>query len=301
MATPMRRLASAFACALALWVPAQEALALPGAGDANKMGSSVAQATVGEIGIDQKIDAQLPLDAQFRDEKGNAVTLGQYFTPGKPVMMTLIYNDCPMLCNLVLNGITNAMKFLSLQPGKDFEFLAISINPNEKPGRAAEVMGKYLKHFGANTDSPAAKGWHFLTGDEANIQRVASAVGFRYAYDPEVKEYAHASMVAVATPAGHVARYFYGTEFAPRDLTFAMVEASSGRVGKLTDQLLLLCYRYDPASGTYSASIIKTIRLGAVLTLAAVALFMVLSLRKERRGRRPGVGLLSVGVKEVQS
>jgi cytochrome c oxidase subunit II len=236
----------------------------------------------GAIGFDQRLDEQVPLDLAFRDEAGKTVRLGDYFNR-KPVILALVYYQCPMLCNQVLNGLAGSLKALSFDAGKEFEVVTVSFNPRETSDLAAAKKESYVRDYGR---AGASEGWHFLTGDPRPIDALTRAVGFRYAYDPMLNQYAHASGVVVLTPKGRVARYFYGIEYAPRDLRFGLIEAAEERIGTPVDQVLLLCYRYDPKTGKYSAAVMKSLRLGGVMTvIGIVALLFALS-RKTKGGRR---------------
>jgi len=235
-------------------------------------------AILDKVGIDQKIGQQLPLDAVFKDETGRDVKLGAYFGT-RPVVMALAYYECPMLCSQVINGMTGALKTLSFDAGKDFDVIVISINPVERPALAAEKKATYLKQYAR---PQTAAGWHFLTGTEPSIKAVASALGFRYAYDDQIGQYAHGAAIYVATPQGIVARYFLGVEFPPTHLRYALVEASNNRLGTIADQVLLFCYHYDPATGKYGVAILRAVRIGGVLTVAAFLTFLFVSLRRER-------------------
>jgi protein SCO1/2 len=232
-----------------------------------------------KVGIDQKIGQQLPLDLHFTDERGATVRLGQYFGT-RPVVLALAYYECPMLCTHVLNGMAGALKTLTFEAGKDFDVVVVSINPREGPQLASEKKTAYLETYGR---PHSARSWHFLTGKEPDIQTLAAALGFRYAYDDRIQQYAHAAAIYVATPAGVVARYFLGIEFPPRDLRFALVEASQNRLGTIGDKVLLLCYHYDPATGRYGAIALGAVRIGGVLTIVAFLAFLFVSLRNERR------------------
>lgn len=238
------------------------------------------------IEIEQRLEETIPLDLRFRNEAGEEVVLRQYFGE-RPVVLVLAYYRCPMLCTLVLNGLSSGLQTLTLQPGSDFEIVTVSIDPRETPDIAAAKKAIYLEDAGMES---AAGAWHFLTGDEASIVELARAVGFHYQYDAEADQYAHAAGIMVLTPGGKLARYFYGIEFAPRDLRFALVEASEGRVGTLVDHLLLLCYQYDPATGRYGAITVSLVRIGAVLTLAALAAFILFMLRRDARLARRARG-----------
>jgi len=239
-------------------------------------------AALAGVGIDQQIGARLPLDARFRDEDGRAVRLGDFFGE-KPVLLVPAYYECPMLCTLVLNGVTSALRALAFDVGDDFTVVTFSFDPRETPELARAKRDAHLREY---RRPGAESGWHFLTGDEADIRRLTEAIGFRYAFDPEAGEYAHASGVVVATPDGTVARWFFGVEYAPRDLRLALVEASESRLGSVVDQLLLFCFRYDPHAGRYSGVAMGAVRAGGVLTLLALAGFVAVTMRRERVRRR---------------
>jgi len=242
--------------------------------------------TLGKIGIDQKIGQQLPLDLTFRDEGGRDVKLGQFFG-ARPVVLVLAYYDCPMLCTQVLNGMTGALKTLSFDAGTDFEVVVVSIDPKDNFRLAANKKASYLEHYGRPQTSG---GWHFLTGTEASIAPLAEAIGFRYAYDANLKQYAHGAAIYVATPKGVVARYLLGIDFAPRDLRLALVEASNNQLGSVTDKVLLLCYHYDPSVGKYGVAILNAVRVGFIATVTGFLAFLFVSLRRERRAAGRGVG-----------
>jgi protein SCO1/2 len=243
--------------------------------------SSLAPAALRAIGIEQRIGERVPMDVVLADEHGRRAPLASHFGE-RPVVLVFHYTDCPMLCSLVLHGLTMSLKTLALDAGRDFDVLAVSFDPGERPERAAAQRTKLLERYGR---AGAETGIRFLTGDEDAIARLASAVGFRYAWDPALRQYAHPAAIMVLTPEGRVARYFYGSEYPPRDLRLALVEASAGGLGRLTDELLLLCYRYDPHTGRYSASALGAVRLGGAATLGLVAAFVGASLWRERRRR----------------
>lgn len=234
-----------------------------------------------QVDFVQRLDTQLPLDLTFRDESGQTVPLRTYFED-KPVILSLAYYECPMLCTLVLNGLTSALRALSFDIGKQFEVVTVSFDPSETAELAAAKKASHLKDY-RRPGSEA--GWHFLTGDEASIRALTEAVGFRYAYDPATKQYAHAAGIIVATPQGRLSRYFYGVEFAPRDLRLGLIEAANGKIGTLVDQLLLYCFHYDPSTGKYSAVALNSIRAGGLLTVALLGSFIFVMLRRERHGR----------------
>jgi protein SCO1 len=220
-----------------------------------------------DIGIDQKLDSALPLALSFRDESGRAVKLGDYFGK-RPVVLALVYYNCPMLCTQVLNGLVASLNVMSLSAGTDFDVVAVSFDPRETPEMARAKKEAYLTRY---KHPAAAEGWHFLTGREPEIRELAKAAGFRFRYDPRLDQFAHASAIFVATPDGRLARYFYGIEYAPRDLRLALVEASSGRIGTPVDQILLYCFHYDPASGKYGAAIVNIVRLAGAATIVLLA------------------------------
>src|SRR6185295_13612194 len=214
------------------------------------------------VGIDQRLNESVPLDLVFRDESGAPVQLGTYFG-SKPVILSLAYYECPMLCTLVLNGLASALKVLSFDAVKEFEVVTVSINPADTPGLAAAKKQTYLKEYGR---PGVAAGWHFLTGDAAAIARLADAVGFHYKWVPEQQQFAHAAGIMVLTPQGKLARYFYGVEFSPRDLRLGIIEAAQNRIGSAVDQLLLFCFHYDPATGRYGAAAMGSVRTAGALT-----------------------------------
>jgi protein SCO1/2 len=239
-----------------------------------------------QVGIDQKIGQQLPLDLVFKDETGRNVRLGQYFG-SKPVVLALAYYECPMLCTQVLNGMTGALKTLSFDAGKDFDVVVVSIDPRDGYTMAAAKKASYVGSYGR----PAtAAGWHFLTGTDASIKPLAAAIGFRYAYDTGLRQYAHGAAIYVATPKGVVSRYLLGIDFAPRDLRLALVEASHNALGTVGDQVLLLCYHYDPATGKYGAAVLNSIRAGFILTVGAFLTFLFVSLRRESASAKATAG-----------
>ena len=236
-----------------------------------------------DVGIDQLLNNPVPLDLEFKDETGRPVKLREYFTD-KPVLLTLVYYDCPQLCNQVLNGATGALKTLPMTPGKDFIWLTVSFDPREQPELAAAKKDSYLQRLGK---PQAAAGWHFLTGSEEAIKTLTRAVGFRFLWDPAKKQYAHASGIMVLTPEGKVSRYFYGIEYAPRDLRLGFVDASQGRIGSLADQIIMYCYRYDPDSGTYGLVMINVLRIFGLMTITMlVALILFLRYKTRQKEAR---------------
>lgn len=231
------------------------------------------------IGFDQKLDTQVPLDLTFRNEDGETVTLGSYFGR-RPVLLTLVYYNCPMLCTQTLNGLARGLKPLSLSAGQDFDIVTVSINPNEEAGLAALKKRGYLERY----DRPGAeRGWHFLTGDQANIDALARAVGFRYTYNPKTGLYAHAAGLVLTTPKGKISRYFYGMDFAPRDLQFGLIEASANRIGSPIARALLFCYDYDAASGKYTVAVLRLTQILGVITVLLMTTAVLALLWRERR------------------
>lgn len=240
-----------------------------------------------DVGIDQKLNAQLPLDLVFQNEQGQEVRLGDYFGK-KPVVVSLVYYDCPMLCNQVLNGMISAFKVMAFAPGQEFDVVTVSFDTRETAEQAARKKKTYVGYLPEAKRAGANAGWHFLTGDEKSVKALTDAIGFRYHYDEATQQFAHASAIYVATPEGKLARYFYGIEYAPRDLRLGLIEAAQNKIGSPMDQILLYCYHYDPATGKYGAAVINLIRLGGVLTLIAVAgLFVFMRRRNAQRMHSP--------------
>lgn len=233
-----------------------------------------------EVGFEQNLDAQLPLELKFRDEAGKTVALGDYFGK-RPVVLALVYYDCPMLCTMILNGLTGSLKAVNLDVGIDFDVVAVSFDPRETPELAAEKKQAYVKDYGRKGSE---KGWHFLTGDAESIARLTQAAGFKYYWDEESQQFAHASGVMMATSGGRLARYFYGIEYAPRDLRLGLVEASAGKIGSPVDKMLLYCFHYDPSTGKYGLTIMNVVRLMGSATVLALVAFILVMLRRERRG-----------------
>ena len=232
-----------------------------------------------QVGIDQRLNEQVPLDLRFRDEAGREVALSDYFKKGKPVVLTLVYYECPMLCNQVLNGAVGAFQALPFTAGQEFEVVTVSFDSREGPELAARKKETYLRRY---KREGAEAGWHFLTGDKASIEALARAVGFRYVWDEQSKQFAHASALIVATPTGRLSHYLYGIDYAPRDLRLALVEASEGKVGSPVDALLLYCYHYDPAAGRF-APVMGVLRVAGVLTVAGLVAFLLYLRRKTRQ------------------
>ncbi len=231
-----------------------------------------------QVGIDQKLNQQIPLNLAFRDEHAKTVQLGEYFGQ-KPVILTLVYYNCPMLCTQVLNGVESGLKEIPMDIGKQFNVVTVSIDPTEGHVLAQVKQEMYTGMYGR---PGAAQGWHFLTGDEPQIKQLAAAAGFRYAYDPDTKQFAHASAIMIVTPEGKISRYLYGIQFPSRDLRLGLVEASEGKIGSPVDQVLLFCYHYDPSTGKYGLLISHIIQAGGVLTVLIIGVVVLVLFRGER-------------------
>lgn len=237
---------------------------------------------VQQVGLEQRLNAQVPLDVSFRNEGGRAVRLGDYFQD-KPVMLTLGYFRCPMLCTQVLNGLLESSQAVKMTMGADYQVVSVSIDPRETTSLARAKKKRYAESY----HRPGAEeGWHFLTGNSAGIEQLTQAVGYRYVYDPQTDQYAHASGIIILTPSGRISRYLYGIDYAPDDLKRALVEASEQRIGSLSDRFLLLCYHYDPATGKYGFAIENAIRAAGVMTLVVMGAYLGLMFHRERRRTR---------------
>jgi protein SCO1/2 len=249
--------------------------------------ASVLPAALRNIGVDQKLNEQVPLNLVFHDEAGQDAPLASYFG-SRPVVLAMVYYQCPMLCTQILNGLVMSLRYMTLESGQDFEVIAVSIDPTETPALAAKKKAEYVRRY-----AKGSAGWHFLTGAEPQIKQLASAVGFRYAYDPKTKQYAHASAIMVLTPSGRLSRYFYGIEYSPRDLRLGLVEASENKIGTPVDQVLLYCYHFDPSTGKYSAIVMNIVRLAGLLTLLIFGPLLIWLWRSDPNRRRsagePGI------------
>lgn len=236
-----------------------------------------------KVEIVQKLDNQVPMDLTFTDEAGKAVALRD-LAQGKPIVLALVYYECPMLCGEIMQGMLRAFNELEFTMGDEYNVVTVSFNPKEAPELARLKKMNTLEHYKA---PESTAGWHFLTSkDEKAVRTLADAVGFQYQYLPSVDQYAHASGIMVLTPEGKVSRYFYGIEYPARDLRFGLIDAADGKIGSLADEILMLCYRYDPASGSYGFVVMSAIRIGGLVTVAFLAMLVGGLLWKERRGRR---------------
>jgi len=232
-----------------------------------------------DVSYEQRLQSQVPLDLAFRDETGRAVTLADYFGRGKPIVLALVYYECPMLCSQVLNGLVSALGVMRFDVGREFDVVTVSIDPKELPGLARDKKAAYLDRY----DRPGtAPGWHFLTGAQPSIDRLASAVGFKYQYDPAIDQYSHMAGIVVLTPEGRVSKYFFGIEFSARDLQFGLIDASDGRIGTPVDRAVMWCYHYDPTTGKYGLMTMRLVRAGGILTIAGLAIFWLVMWRRER-------------------
>lgn len=257
---------------------AQKLPNVPTPGEAASTQASLLQ----EIKFDQKLDAQVPLDLLFRDETGRAVPLSDYFGK-RPVILALVYYECPMLCSQVLSGLTSALDVLQFNVGKEFDVVAVSFNPKEGPGLA---QGKRQSTIERYKRPGTEQGWHFLTGPPESIAQLTDAVGFKYAWDETTKQYAHAAGVVVLTPQGKVSKYFFGIEYAPRDLKFGLIQAADNKIGSPVEKLLLYCYHYDPATGTYGVVAMTAVRIAGGLTILGMAAFWFVMWRRGKRAPR---------------
>ena len=234
----------------------------------------------GKAALQQKLGSQLPLDTIVRDEDGSVHRLGEYFGHGRPVLLQFMYYRCPMLCSIVGDGLVRSLTELRWDVGKEYDVVTVSIDPRDMPKTAALKKDEYVRHYGR---LGTAGGWHFLTANETAIKHMTDAAGFEFSYDPQSDQFAHAAGILIVTPSGRISRYLYGFEYKPRDLRLAITEASEGKIGGAAEQLLLLCYHYDPAVGKYSRSAMTFIRAGGITTAFALAGFIVFMVRTDRK------------------
>jgi protein SCO1/2 len=253
--------------------------------------SQVAPPELKDIGIDQRLNQQIPLDLQFKDEAGNTVKLGDYFHEGRPVILNLVYYTCPMLCGEELVGEASALGMLKFTPGNEYEIVSISFNPDETPADATNAKRTYIARINEHLDHKTdGAGWHFLTGQQTQVKQLADAVGFRYRRDPESKQFIHATGIMIVTPAGKIAQYYYGVEFSPKDIRLGLIEASRGNIGNVVDQVLLYCYHYDPKTGKYGAVITNIMRLAGAATMFILGGFVIVMLRRDKHGSNQETG-----------
>jgi len=241
-------------------------------------GQSELQPILEKVKIEHKLNAQVPLELKFRDEQGEVVTLGDYFQ-GKPVILILAYYRCPMLCNQVLNGVTDGLRGVSFDAGQEFQIVVVGFDAREQPALAAAKKATYVEHYGR----PGVEdGWHFLTGEQPSIDRLTQAVGFPYLYDSAHDQFIHDSGIMILTPQGRISRYLYGIDFPSRDLRLALVESSANRIGSPMDHVLLLCFHYDPNTGRYTTTVLRIVRLAGIVTLFVFGTFLFRAWRRER-------------------
>ena len=234
------------------------------------------------VEIVENLDGQIPLDAKFTDDGGKDVQLKQYFNGTRPVILSLNYSNCPMLCNLQLNGLVEALQQIDLKPGQDFDIMSVSIDPLESPLRARQTKEEYMRRYGS---SGTGSGWHFLTGQQSEITRLAADVGFHYRYIPERAEYAHAAVFIICTPQGRISRYLYGVTFEPQTIRLSLVEAAAGEIGSPMDQILLFCFQYDAAAGNYGPTATGLMKIGGAITVLALAFGLVPTWLRRRQSQ----------------
>ncbi len=251
----------------------------PGIRPASALPSHQVPGVLGKVAFEQRLNEQLPLALPFTDEAGKAVKLGDYFGR-KPVVLAFAYYECPMLCTQVLNGLESSLRVINESIGKEFDVVTVSFDPRETAVLAAAKKQAYLDRY---QRPEAEQGWHFLTGSQASIDALTKAAGFSYVWDEQSQQFAHASGIIIATPEGKMSRYFFGIDYSPRDVKFALIESSAGKIGSLADQLLLYCYHYNPATGNYGFVAMRAVRIGGVVTLVALFGFMFVSIRRDHR------------------
>ena len=247
--------------------------------------SQVNPADLSNVGIDQRLNQQVPLDLEFRDETGKTVKLGDYFQSGRPVILHLVYYTCPMLCGEELAGEASALGMLKFTPGNEYEVVSVSFNPDETPKDAAEKKQVYVARMNEHLEHKSnGDGWHFLTGQQPQITQLADAVGFRYHRDPRTGQFIHAAGIMVVTPAGKLAQYYYGVEFSPKDIRLGLIEASRDKIGTVVDQVVLYCYHYDPNTGRYGAVVTNIMRLAGAATMLILGGFLIVMFRRDKPG-----------------
>jgi len=276
-----------FVASVALAQPGQPAPAQPSYSLQDSNLKPALPGALAGVGIDQKLDAQVPLDIMLKDEAGRDVPLSTFFSSGKPVILAPVYYRCPMLCTQILTGLESALKVVSFNPGRDFEVVAVSFDPKDTPELAASKKQMYLRRYGR---PGTANGWHFLTGEEKNVRMLTDAIGYHYKYDPKSDQYAHASGIMILTPDGRVSRYFYGVEYAPRDIRLGLVEASQNKIGSPVDEVLLFCFHYDPATGKYGAIAVNLLRVSAAAFALIGGVFLAIALRRDARSGKRKIG-----------
>jgi len=253
--------------------------------------SQVMPGELKDVGIDQRLNQPVPLNLQFKDEAGNTVRLGDYFHDGRPVILNLVYYTCPMLCGEELAGEASALSMLRFTPGKEYEIVSVSFNPNETPLDAAAAKKTYIARINEHLDHKTdGSGWHFLTGQQPQISELAKAVGFRYHYDPASKQYIHATGLTIVTPTGNIAQYYYGVEFSPKDLRLGVIQASQNKIGNVVDEILLYCCQYDPKTGRYGAVVSNIMRLAGAATMLILGGFLIVMFRRDKHDKDANQG-----------
>jgi len=253
--------------------------------------AQVSPADLSNVGIDQRLNQPLPLDLQFKDETGRMVKLGDYFHTGRPVILNLVYYTCPMLCGEELAGEASALGVLRFTPGNEYEVVSVSFNPDETPKDATQKKQVYIARMNEHLEHKTnGDGWHFLTGEQANIKRLADAVGFRYRRDARTGQFIHAAAIMIVTPAGRIAQYYYGVEFSPKDIRLGLIEASQDKFGTLVDQVVLYCYHYDPNTGRYGAVVTNIMRVAGAATMLVLGGFLIVMYRREHHHEEKGAG-----------
>jgi protein SCO1/2 len=249
--------------------------------DPNQSTSNGMPEALQKVGIDQKLGDQLPLDADVKDETGKVVKLGEFFRSGRPVILALVYYECPMLCNEVLNGLTGSLKGISLNAGKDFDVVAISFDAreNDKPDLAKNKKASYLERYGR---PGSENGWHFLTASQDSIDAITKAAGFKYEWDEKSEQFAHVGGIMITTPDAKLSRYFYGIDYGPQDVKFGLMESAQEKIGNPAERLLLYCYHYDPASGKYGLAVLRVMRLAGIVTIAAIGAMLFIFWRRNK-------------------
>ena len=259
--------------------------------DASQSSSQVTPADLKNVGVDQRLDQQLPLNLQFKDESGKTVTLGDYFKTGRPVILNLVYYTCPMLCGEELAGLSSALGVLKFTPGNEYEVVTVSFDPNDTPETASAKKKIYIDRMNERLEKKTdGAGWHFLSGQQAEIQQLADTVGFHYKRDARTSQYIHSAAIMIATPQGKLAQYYYGVEYSPKDLRLGLIEASRNKIGNLVDQITLYCYHYDPTAGRYGAVVTNILRLGGAATMLLLGGFLIVLYRREPHDSRKGAG-----------
>jgi protein SCO1/2 len=248
--------------------------------------ASVRPPGLNHVGIQQNLNQPIPLELMFKDDLGRSVRLGDYFR-NKPVILNLVYYNCPMLCGEVLSGLEHSLRMMKLDVGKDFDVITVSFDPRETPEMAAKKKAEYLKRY---KRAGAEQGWHFLVGQQDAIDALTRAAGFQYQYDEKTRQFAHATAILIVTPEGRIAQYYYGVEYPPKDLRLGLVEAGQSRIGNVVDQLLLYCYHYDPTQGKYSATILGVLRLAGVATMLSLGTLIFVMIRRGPAHDAPGAG-----------